>query len=118
MIKAKLVPTHTLIRLLCTVCGSFAERAHIVAEAQVPCEGGNNTVRVCDDCLKSGDIDAILARHADRMESGVRFLRCLIGKLRVPTHAEWEAANNQVELEQARYYAERDADPAGREMAQ
>jgi hypothetical protein len=51
--------------------------------------------RVCESCLKSGDIDGRLKRHAEALESYAHFVRSQIGRLEVPRYREWEDAEKQ-----------------------
>jgi hypothetical protein len=45
-------------------------------------------VFVCSRCIDRGDIDVLLAKHADELEAEARWTRELIGRLRVPTGRE------------------------------
>jgi ribosome-binding protein aMBF1 (putative translation factor) len=87
MIEFKFARHYLLPACPCDVCGSYTDK-QIAATAELD----GTKLYVCERCLKHGNIDERLAKHAERMESGVRFLRSLIGRLRVPSYAEWRAA--------------------------
>lgn len=69
----------------CTVCGGYTEKHGIVAKT--------DGITVCEECLKIGNIDERLEIHAQRLEAGALFLRNRVGRLRVPTLEQWQAAN-------------------------
>jgi hypothetical protein len=89
MIEVKLVETNVLTRWPCHVCGGCTEKVSILAET-------DNGFRICERCLSDGDLDAKLRARADRIEREapieVAELRGLIGRVKAPTYAEWEAA--------------------------
>lgn len=93
-IELKFERTDVFTRWPCTVCGGCTEKVEILVEAKDTINGGD--LRVCEQCLKRGDIDGELGRHADRAEAYAQELRRLIGHLKVPTYAEWEAECERV----------------------
>ena len=54
-------------------------------------------IRVCETCLAAGNIDDRLAEHACELEAEAAALRKLIGRLRVPTYAQWQAQGDRLE---------------------
>jgi hypothetical protein len=92
-IEVKLVRTNVFTRWPCTVCGGVTEKDEVL------CESDNMAVRVCPQCLKRGDIDGHLESTAAAFERDATYLRSLIGKLKVPTYAEWEAEIARCEAE-------------------
>jgi hypothetical protein len=57
----------------------------------------DGTVRVCETCLKDGQIDERLAIHAERLKNEARKTRSLIGRLKVPSYDEWLAEEQRVD---------------------
>jgi hypothetical protein len=53
------------------------------------CEDG---FRICEKCLEAGDIDAGLKKRAEELDEEAQYVRNLIGRLKAPTYAEWQAA--------------------------
>jgi hypothetical protein len=98
-IVVELTNSKAFIRWPCSVCGGGTERVSALAEVL---SGEYEGFRVCETCLKAGDIDMRLARRAAHLEQWikeeveevkeeVKALRALIGRLRVPSYAEWRA---------------------------
>lgn len=100
-IKIELTETNFLTRWPCHVCGGTTEKDSVLAEGEqdMPSDGlpgrKYRTVRVCHECLR-GDgglsIDQRLENFALRLEAEAALTRAMIGKLQVPSYAEWEAA--------------------------
>ncbi len=93
-ISIELVETSFFTRYPCTVCGGCTEKVAILAEGtlRLSDDGESMTVRVCESCLEGGDglgIDARLDSHARALEGEATLTRSLIGRLKVPTFAEW-----------------------------
>jgi hypothetical protein len=82
-IKIELVWTNFYTRWPCRVCGGHTEKVGVLAE-------GPGGIRVCEKCLKAGDIDARLERHAAELEEIASLTRSLVGRLQVPTFEEWQ----------------------------
>jgi hypothetical protein len=100
-IELKFVQSKLLARRFCTICGGHTEKDYVLVEAETPL----GTVRACWRCLKGDNadkrgftIDERLARHADRIEEYARFVRSLVGGLRVPSYQTWRAEGKRVEL--------------------
>ena len=92
----------------CTVCGGWTEKHGIKAENP---RDVSPRIRVCETCLEAGNVDVRLLGYADALEKQASQLRALVGRLKVPTFAEWQAANKEAEAAYAKsYYA--DAPPA------
>ena len=100
VIEVSLIPTNYLTNLHCNVCGGWIEKDPVLAEGEQDISLPNNDpatriVRVCDQCLKGADglsIDQRLDIHARQLESEAKHTRAMIGRLQVPSYAEWEAA--------------------------
>src|SRR5258708_6381180 len=71
-IEVKLVRTNFYTRWPCTVCGGCTEKVGVLAEGP--------SVRVCERCLQSGDIDGHLARNAAELEHEAARVRGLDGQ--------------------------------------
>ncbi len=93
-IKIELVRTNFFTRWPCHVCGGCTEKVAVLAE-------GPEGLRVCESCLQAGDIDARLEAQAAALDAGARMTRSLIGRLQVPSFAEWSEAENAAEVEDA-----------------
>jgi hypothetical protein len=58
----------------------------------------HGTVRVCERCLEAGDINARLEKHAAHLDAQAGLVRKLIGQLKVPSYAEWQAREKRVDV--------------------
>ena len=96
-IEVELVETHFFTRWPCTVCGGCTEKVAILAEGRqsLSNDGESRLVRVCEYCLQAGEIDARLELHARQIEAEAALLRDMIGRLQVPTYAEYLAYTEQ-----------------------
>ena len=91
-ITLKAIPTHSY--LSCDICAGQITDVSTVAEGQT--EDGRR-VTICDRCLLENDngvsgldgFDTILRNEIEKLESQAQFLRSLIGRLEVPTYADW-----------------------------
>ncbi len=81
-IEIKLVTTNVLTRWPCDVCGGHTEKVEVLAES-------HDGLRVCERCLKAGNIDERLEKFAAGLERCAANTRALIGRLRVPSFAEY-----------------------------
>ena len=81
-------------RRQCSVCGGWTEKHRIKAENS---RDVSPRVRVCETCLEAGDIDDRLMDHAEALEARAIETRALVGLLKVPTFAEWQAAVDEEE---------------------
>jgi hypothetical protein len=97
-IEFKFVPTNVITRWPCDICGGWTDKDEILIEADAP---DGSTLRVCPLCLK-GDVEETLKERAEQIEADAphaaarmiayaQELRSLIGQIKVPTFAEWEA---------------------------
>jgi hypothetical protein len=88
--------TNVLTRWHCHVCGGCTEKDLILCESN----GANDdTVRVCPECLRSGNIDERLEETAQRHENDAAGIRALKGRLIVPTYEQWEQATQEADLD-------------------
>jgi hypothetical protein len=90
-LNLELKRTTVFTRWPCTVCGGRTEKVDVLVEA--------HGVRVCESCLRGGDIDGRLERHAAQLEADARQMRGLIGRLRTPTYQAWLAEMDLCEAE-------------------
>ena len=67
----------------CVVCSHVSERPLVVAQGET--EG--RSVIICPHCLCNDGIDAKLDRHATDLDARARWLRTLIGRLKLPSPA-------------------------------
>jgi hypothetical protein len=93
-INVELTRTNFFTRRPCTVCGGCTEKVDVLAEG--------HGVRVCESCLRDGDIDGRLERHAAQLEADAKQIRGLIGRLRTPTYQAWLAEMDLCEAEYRR----------------
>ncbi len=90
---------------VCHVCGGRTEKDPVLAEGEQdigPSDDGkgreHRIIRVCDQCLKGADglsIDQRLESFARFLDAEAKFTRAMIGRLQVPSYAEWEAAQGE-----------------------
>ena len=85
-VKVELTETNVLTRWPCHVCGGHTEKVSTLAEVRV---GNYEGFRVCERCIESRDFDNKLRETADRYTKQADDLRALIGRLEVPTAAEY-----------------------------
>ena len=104
-IKVELVDSNYLTRWPCTVCGGCTEKVEVLAEAE---SGG---IRVCETCLEVGNIDEPLEWHAAQLLKRAEWLQSLVGRLEVPTFAEWQDRINQAEDEMRHMYTAAELEP-------
>jgi hypothetical protein len=124
-VEMKLVETKYFTRWRCDVCGDHTGKVRIL------CEGydrqADSLIRVCGECLAHDDIDGQLQKHADHLEEYAAFLRGFIGRLQVPTFAQWQVRAEAHELKwvlantpfktRAEYKAHEEAESARRRLA-
>jgi hypothetical protein len=99
-IETKLVSHPSQIPYGCTVCGGGLGWPCVYAATDA-----DENIVVCGDCLRDGKIDSTLTQTAEGLEQRAKgtltyaaYLRSLIGRLKVPTFAEWEAAEKRERL--------------------
>jgi hypothetical protein len=95
-IQIELVRSDSLTRHPCNVCGWYAERCSVWARG--------HGLLVCESCLEAGAvaIDERLERFAASLEATAAATRALIGRLVVPSYAEWQAKVAAVNEDDAR----------------
>lgn len=98
VINVELVRTNVFIRWPCSVCGGCTEKVSVLAEAEIECAGGHSiTFRVCERCLEEAAINERLEQQAQALAARSEWLRGLIGRLHVPTFADWQKRMQEVE---------------------
>ena len=95
IIEFEFVQTNFYRRWPCTVCGGTTEKVNTLTEARWSC---GNTMRVCESCLKAGNIDERLEQYAEAMDARARAVRGLIGQLKVPSYTDWEAQEDRANI--------------------
>ena len=105
-IKISLTRTNFLTRWHCHVCGGRTEKDEVLAEGKQNLGPGNDgtvrnyrTIRVCDECLKGAEgvsIDQRLENFARVLDTEANLTRAMIGRLQVPSYAEWKAAQGEM----------------------
>jgi hypothetical protein len=95
-LKATKLPDQ-ITAICCIVCGHVSERPLMAAEGKAEGVG----IVICPHCLAEGDIDGKLERNAARLESRSRWLRALIGRLKVPSPAVLKEFAGPEDIEQA-----------------
>lgn len=101
MIPVSFQRTNFFTRWPCHVCGGCTEKDSVLCEGEqrLP-DGSMRVVRVCPSCLKDAQaIDQTLERTAAVLEAEAAATRALIGRLKVPTFAAWEAAEKAADDE-------------------
>lgn len=104
-VRADLIEPYFQTRHPCSVCGGHTDKVAVVVQVVAPNSKYNN-FRVCETCLRAGDLDARMDQHANKLEAMAAALRALRGRLITPTFAEWKHAE---ELATALQYADADA---------
>ncbi len=83
--KVRLVWTRVFTPWPCSICDGCSEKVDVLAEAKLDGE----TIRVCEACLEAGDIDARFRDHAAEFRGMAEQAEASIGRLDLPTFAEW-----------------------------
>jgi uncharacterized membrane protein YgcG len=114
LIEIKLTRTNFLTRHHCHVCCGCTEKVAILAEGELVQPTGHShgegedtfIIRVCERCLEEGQekIDTKLELHARQLEAGAAQTRALIGRLRIPSYADWQAAEEADDARVEREY--------------
>lgn len=94
-IIVSLVASNFLTRWPCHLCGGHTEKETVLAEVK---DGPYAGFRVCETCLKTRDFDKKLIEHAEKLEQQSVGLRELVGRLEVPTYAEWHQRSFEHEV--------------------
>lgn len=104
-IIVSLVSSNFLTRWPCHVCGGHTEKVSILAEVT---EGEYKGFRVCETCLETRDFDKKLVETAERLEQQSVELRELVGRLEVPSYAEWHQRefDDDIEVMRAHDYTD------------
>jgi hypothetical protein len=110
-IKIELVRSDSLTRQSCNVCGGCTEKVAVWARG--------HGLQVCEFCLEAGAvaIDERLERHAAALEAGAAATRALIGRLVVPSYAEWQAAIDAEAKDLWRYHRATDIAHSAEQLA-
>lgn len=94
------IPTNSY--LSCDTCAGHITDVSTVAQGQTD---DGRLITICDRCLLDNDngaggpdgFDTVLRNEIAKLESQAQFLRSLIGRLEVPTYADWFKAEWQRE---------------------
>jgi hypothetical protein len=108
-IKIELVKSDFLTRYPCSVCGGYTEKVTVLARG--------HGLLVCETCLEAGNIDERIERHAAALEAMATETRALIGRLVVPSYAEWQAAIAAVAEDDARFHRASDIAESAEQLA-
>lgn len=81
-------------RVGCDVCGGTTEKFEAFAEAV-----DGHVIRACRRCIECGDPDEHLHTQIARHEARIAFLRSLIGRLQLPSFAEWQAKDEMLQAQ-------------------
>ena len=93
-VKVELVETNFFTRHACHCCGGHTEKVAILAEVR---SGPHEGFRVCETCIETRDFEVKMLAYATTLERQAQELRGLVGRLDVPTHAEYLAADKAFE---------------------
>jgi len=82
----KMIDTNFFTRRPCVLCGGWTEKDQVLCE----CEGEH----VCERCIikasaDKGYVDRALEERAASMERSAISFRSAIGRVKLPSHAEW-----------------------------
>lgn len=93
-VKVELVENEFFARGLCHLCGGQTKKRLVLAELT---SGELKGFRVCGNCLDEsrGSVDEKLAARAELLEKRASAIRGMIGRLDVPTLAEYQAAEQE-----------------------
>jgi len=80
------VRTNYFTRFPCHICGGCTEKVGILCEVK---DGPYKGWRVCEQCLKSGDVEKRLQENIKRTIEELLELSELAGRLVVPTYEQW-----------------------------
>jgi|SRR5208282_2117820 len=91
LIELRLEQTNFFTRWPCTFCGGSTEKVATLCEGETPDGQG---LRACEFCLETGQeaLDARMQKTAEEAEAHAVFLRSLVGRVKIPTFAAWQAA--------------------------
>jgi hypothetical protein len=93
VLECKLVEINFFTDLPCHLCCGSTGGGDILC-------GAENGFRICEQCLRAGDLDAKLIVRAEQLECNAAELRSYVGRLKVPSYAKWHAAIQVADLEQ------------------
>lgn len=104
-IEMQLVHSRFFTRWPCTFCGGVTEKVAILCEGSTP-EGLE--IRASERCLHAGQdrLAARLQENAKELEDTAAFLRTLVGRVSLPSFAEWEAAEEAYNDERLAEYGD------------
>jgi len=90
-IRFSFVKTNYITRWHCDVCGGTTEKESVLCEVT---EGPEKGLRVCEQCLKAGQkkVNDTLRGHAESLEEEARYIRSLIGRLKLPSYESRQEA--------------------------
>jgi len=102
-IEFEFVQTNVYRRRPCTLCGGATDKVDILTEARWPCgniltEALGGVLRVCESCLKAGNIDERLELRAQKLEAQAVGMRYLIGQLKMPSFEDWLAMSERANI--------------------
>jgi hypothetical protein len=83
----------------CHCCGGFTDEFEVCAEEKIEEGDEGDKLRVCARCLKAGQdqIDVILRAHVAQLRRYAQEIEGLIGRLKVPSYADWQAETERQE---------------------
>lgn len=101
-ITLKEIPTYS--HLSCDTCAGQITDVSTVVEGQA---ADGRRITICERCLLENDNDAggpdgfdtVLRNEIEKLESQAKVLRGLVGRLEVPTYADWFRAEWERELD-------------------
>lgn len=118
-VKVELTETGMYTRRRCHACGGQTEKVSILAEVPEGADFGG--FRVCEECLRSGDVARRIRQHAADLHFKADELLSLAPRLEVPSWRDYLLAELHHEVEVGRRHAadeDLDADAiAAREAA-
>jgi hypothetical protein len=91
MIIMRLTRTNVFTRWPCHICGGETEKVATLCEG-VDADG--TRLRCCEVCIRGGQshLDERIRNNIASLEQHVEFLRTIVGRISIPTYAEWEVA--------------------------
>jgi hypothetical protein len=90
MIIMQLVRTNVFTRWPCHICGGETEKVATLCEG----DADGTPLRCCEVCVRGGQgqLDERIRSNIASLEQHIEFLRAIVGRVSIPTYAEWEVA--------------------------
>jgi len=93
MIIMQLTRTNVFTRWPCHICGAETEKVAMLCEG----DADGTLLRCCEVCIRGGQgqLDGRIRNNIASLEQHVEFLRSIVGRVSIPTYAEWQVAEER-----------------------